>query len=114
MGTLLIPGICAVISEKPLEIRSTVFMRDTIFFLLSLLGLVIFIVDGTIYGLEAIYLLIIFVGYVVCICLSPLVKRSFRFNREVCIADSRRCIGAGRDELGADVCGRYGRRYGIW
>ena len=56
MGTLLIPGICAVISEKPLEIRSAVFMRDTIFFLLSLMGLVIFIVDGTIYGLEAIYL----------------------------------------------------------
>lgn len=88
MGTLLIPGICAVISEKPLEIRSAVFMRDTIFFLLSLMGLVIFIVDGTIYGLEAIYLLVIFVGYVVCICLSPLVKRSFRFNREVCVDGS--------------------------
>ena len=88
MGTPLIPGICAVISEKPLEIRSAVFMRDTIFFLLSLMGLVIFIVDGTIYGLEAIYLLVIFVGYVVCICLSPLVKRSFRFNREVCVDGS--------------------------
>ena len=109
MGTLLIPGICAVISEKPLEIRSMVFMRDTIFFLLALLGLVIFINDGTIYGLEAIYLLVIFVGYVLCICLSPLVKRSFRFNREVCADGLRRCVGAGGDELRSDVCGWHGR-----
>ena len=83
MGTLLIPGICAMISEKPLEIRKVVFLRDTVFFLLALLGLVGFINDGTIYGLEAIYLILIFLAYVVCICLSPLVKRSFRFNREV-------------------------------
>ena len=78
----------AIAEKEALEIRSAVFMRDTIFFLLSLMGLVIFIVDGTIYGLEAIYLLVIFVGYVVCICLSPLVKRSFRFNREVCVDGS--------------------------
>lgn len=83
MGTLLIPAICAMVSEKPLEIRTMVFLRDTVFFLISLLSLVFFIFDGKIYGLEAIYLVLIFIAYVVCICLSPLVKRSFRFNREV-------------------------------
>lgn len=83
MGTLLIPGICAWISEKALDIRRGVFLRDTLFFLLALIGMVIFINDGTIYGLESIYCLVIFVAYVVCICISRMVKRAFRFNQRV-------------------------------
>lgn len=82
-GTLLIPGICAVISSKPLDIRKLVLCRDSLFFLLCMIGVVWFIYDGTFYPIESIYLLIIYIIYVIFIFASPMVRRSFHYKNTV-------------------------------
>ena len=84
-GSLLIPGICGMISSKPLEIRTIVFCRDSLFFLLCLAGVVYFIYDGTFYTLESIYLLVIYIAYVIFIFVTPFVKQSFCYKKDVLI-----------------------------
>ena len=74
-GSLLIPGICAMISQKPISLSALVILRDVLFYAGALIVTVIFLADGVFYP--------VFVAYIISIFLSPLVKRSFRVNKEV-------------------------------
>lgn len=82
-GSLLIPGICAMISQKPISLSALVILRDVLFYAGALIVTVIFLADGVFYPLECCLLLAVFVAYIISIFLSPLVKRSFRVNKEV-------------------------------
>ncbi|KAK8823819.1 hypothetical protein WA538_001110 [Blastocystis sp. DL] len=81
-GSLLIPGICAMISQKPISLSALVILRDVLFYAGALIVTVIFLADGVFYPLECCLLLAVFVAYIISIFLSPLVKRSFRVNKE--------------------------------
>lgn len=82
-GSLLIPGICAVISQKPISLSALVILRDVLFYAGALIVTVIFLADGVFYPLECCLLLAVFVAYIISIFLSPLVKRSFRTSKDV-------------------------------
>lgn len=87
--TLIIPAICAMISAKPIEIRRDIFLRDLIFYLLCLAGLIIFIADKVLFGIEGLYLLVVYIGYLVYIVFVPKVQRTFRSRQAVDLAPFR-------------------------
>ena len=85
-GSLLIPGICALVSKKPIALPKSVFLRDVIIYAIALGLLVVFLSDKVFYPLECIFLLILFVAYLVLVFLSPLVKKNFRTSKDVGIS----------------------------
>lgn len=54
-----------MVSAKPIEIRRDIFVRDLVFYLLCLVGLIIFIADKTLYAMEGLYLLVVYIGYII-------------------------------------------------
>ena len=70
-GSLLIPGICALVSKKPIALPKSVVLRDVIIYAIALGLLVVFLSDKVFYPLECIFLLILFVAYLVLVFLSP-------------------------------------------
>ena len=85
-GSLLIPGICALVSKKPIALPKSVVLRDVIIYAIALGLLVVFLSDKVFYPLECIFLLILFVAYLVLVFLSPLVKKNFRTSKDVGIS----------------------------
>ena len=84
IGLTLIPGICGISSKSDLILKRRPLTRDVIFYLLCLTGLVIFLVDGTIYPLEGVYLLLIYVSYVLLLVIAPIIRRNYRIRNHVC------------------------------
>lgn len=81
--SLIIPAVCAMVSAKPIEIRRDIFVRDLVFYLLCLVGLIIFIADKTLYAMEGLYLLVVYIGYIIYIVLVPKVQKTFRSRQAV-------------------------------
>ena len=88
-GLMLIPGICGMAAKRDLELKRRPLTRDVIFYILSLCGLVIFLHDGTIYPLEGVYLMLVYVGYVLLLVFAPMVRRKYRIKNHVRIAPWR-------------------------
>ena len=82
-GSLLIPGICALVSKKPIALPKSVVLRDVIIYAIALGLLVVFLSDKVFYPLECIFLLILFVAYLVLVFLSPLVKKNFLTSKDI-------------------------------
>ena len=53
-GSLLIPGICAMISQKPISLSALVILRDVLFYAGALIVTVIFLADGVFYPWSAV------------------------------------------------------------
>ncbi|KAK8807918.1 hypothetical protein WA588_006406 [Blastocystis sp. NMH] len=83
IGLTLIPGICGISSKSDLILKRRPLTRDVIFYLLCLTGLVIFLVDGTIYPLEGVYLLLIYVSYVLLLVIAPIIRRNYRIRNHL-------------------------------
>ena len=83
IGLTLIPGICGISSKSDLILKRRPLTRDVIFYLLCLTGLVIFLVDGTIYPLEGVYLLLIYVSYVLLLVIAPIIRSYYRIRNHV-------------------------------
>ena len=79
IGLMLIPGVCGLATKRDLELKRRPLTRDVIFYLFSLGGLVYFLWDGTIYPLEGIYLMLIYVVYI----FAPMVRRQYRIKKNV-------------------------------
>lgn len=83
IGLMLIPGFCGMAAKRDLELKRRPLTRDVIFYILSIIGLVIFLEDGTIYPLEGIYLMIIYLCYILLLIFAPMVRRSYRIRKHV-------------------------------
>ena len=83
IGSLLVPGICAMVSKKTISLPKVVVLRDVIIYAIALGLLVVFLSDKTFYPLECIFFLILFVAYLILVFLSPLVKKNFRTSKDV-------------------------------
>lgn len=83
IGLMLIPGICGMAAKRDLELKRRPLTRDVIFYILSIVGLVIFLSDGRIYPLEGIYLLLIYLCYILLLIFAPMVRRSYRIRKNV-------------------------------
>lgn len=83
IGLMLIPGLCGMATKRDLELKRRPLTRDVIFFILCIIGLVIFLEDGTVYPLEGIYLLAIYVCYILVLVFAPMVRRSYRIRKHV-------------------------------
>lgn len=79
-GSLLIPGICAMLSKKRLTLPKVVVIRDSIGFILFLALVITFLEDGIFYPMECLLFLCIFVVYLLFVFLSPLVRRRFHHD----------------------------------
>lgn len=82
-GLMLIPGICGMAAKRDLELKRRPLTRDVIFYILSIAGLVLFLHDGTIYPLEGIYLMLVYIGYVLLLIFAPMVRRTYRIKNHV-------------------------------
>ena len=83
IGLMMIPGICGIASKTDLILKRRPLTRDVIFYLFCIAGLVIFLTDGTIYPLEGVYLLAIYVTYILTLILAPMVRRNYRIKKHV-------------------------------
>lgn len=83
IGLMMIPGICGIASKTDLILKRRPLTRDVIFYLFCLVGLVIFLIDGTIYPLEGVYLLCIYAVYILTLVLAPMVRRNYRIKNHV-------------------------------
>ena len=83
IGLMLIPGICGMSTKRDLELKRRPLSRDVIFYILCLIGLCAFLNDGTVYPLEAIYLLCIYIAYILILVFAPMVRRSYRIRKHV-------------------------------
>ena len=83
IGLMLIPGMCGMAAKRDLELKRRPLTRDVIFYILSIVGLVIFLSDGRIYPLEGIYLLLIYLCYILLLIFAPMVRRSYRIRKNV-------------------------------
>ena len=83
IGLMLIPGVCGLATKRDLELKRRPLTRDVIFYLFSLGGLVYFLWDGTIYPLEGIYLMLIYVVYIAILIFAPMVRRQYRIKKNV-------------------------------
>ena len=77
-GSLLIPGVCAILSKKRISLPKVVVIRDSIGYILILSLVIAFLEDGTFYPLECLLFLGIFGVYLVLVFFSPLVRKQFR------------------------------------
>ena len=77
-GSLLIPGICAIISKKRVSLPKVVVIRDSIGYILILSLVIAFLEDGIFYPLECLLFLGIVGVYLLLVFFSPLVRRQFR------------------------------------
>lgn len=84
-GLMLIPGICGMAAKRDLELKRRPLTRDVIFYILSLAGLVLFLHDGTIYPLEGVYLMLVYIGYVLLLVFAPMVRRTYRIKNHVVV-----------------------------
>ena len=83
IGLMMIPGICGIASKTDLILKRRPLTRDVIFYLFCIAGLVIFLTDGTVYPLEGVYLLAIYVTYILTLVLAPMVRRNYRIKKHV-------------------------------
>lgn len=83
IGLTLIPGICGLATKRDLELKRRPLSRDVVFYLFSLAGLVYFLWDGTIYPLEGMYLILIYVVYITVLIMAPMVRRQYRIKKNV-------------------------------
>ena len=84
-GSLLIPGICAMISQKPISLSALVILRDVLFYAGALIVTVIFLADGVFYPLECCLLLAVFVAYI--ISYLPTLKRFSEYHLSLFIEE---------------------------
>lgn len=86
IGLMLIPGMCGMAAKRDLELKRRPLTRDVIFYILSIIGLVIFLSDGRVYPLEGIYLMLIYLCYILLLIFAPMVRRSYRIRKNVNIS----------------------------
>ena len=86
IGLMLIPGMCGMAAKRDLELKRRPLTRDVIFYILSIIGLVIFLSDGRVYPLEGIYLMLIYLFYILLLIFAPMVRRSYRIRKNVNIS----------------------------
>lgn len=85
IGLMLIPGICGMSTKRDLELKRRPLSRDVIFYIFCIIGLIIFLEDGTVYALESIYLLCIYIAYILVLIFAPMVRRSYRIRKHVIV-----------------------------
>eukprot|EP00911_Craspedida_sp_UC1_P002701 UC1_evm1s1982 len=75
---LLAPGTCAVSAGAPLRLKRRPLMRDTGFYTISVVCLVIFFYDGIIYAYEAGLLIGLYFVYLLVTIFSPKIRELWR------------------------------------
>jgi Ca2+/Na+ antiporter len=78
MAFTLIPGLCGVVVTAPMQLTRRPVARDTLFYLVSLLVLMLAMRDGSITIWESVGMVALYAVYLGIVCFSPVVRRRWK------------------------------------
>mmetsp|Transcript_11115 Transcript_11115/g.15439 ORF Transcript_11115/g.15439 Transcript_11115/m.15439 type:complete len:435 (+) Transcript_11115:94-1398(+) len=86
---LLIPGVCALCTDGPLEIKRRPMLRDMMFYAIALAELSIFFHDGKVVAWEAVSLVGTYIAYLMVVWIAPILRRKWRERQGEIVVDSK-------------------------